>query len=252
MRKRINAFKLTVHTDKIVSLSLHLPEETQQRVFEACASIIIKINDLARLAYLNFDAAKRALEREKQATGLSQRWQETDSTFGWWLIEKLGLDFLVLATSDIKWYAAGTYDDIPDSPASRTAFPVHQAQQWMMELMGTQHILNLPRLIWKAYAWKHRIPDEHQPDSSALNGFTIYLGILNRVLNSRWKQRLDMAMSSMRAICNPIIWFWCTAEALPCPWAHMRLLTDHLLRMCTHSTTFIQRCRPQVQRGTPT
>ena len=132
-----------------------------------------------------FDLAKRVLDRLRQITGVTQRWQERDSTFGWWLIGTPRLDFLVLATSDVKWYAAGTYDEPPDGPRSRMAFPVDLAQEWMTDLINTQQLLDLANLVWRAYAWRHSIPHEQQPICEALNGFTIYIGLLNRVTSTR-------------------------------------------------------------------
>ena len=67
------------------------------------------------------------------------------------------------------------------------------------------------------------------PVWEALNGLSIYIGLLNRVANARWKQKLDLALGALRARCNPILYFGWTAEALPCTWRDMRLLTDHML-----------------------
>ncbi|MFM7981748.1 MAG: hypothetical protein ACKPKO_20760, partial [Candidatus Fonsibacter sp.] len=174
LRKRINALKIAVHTDKISSLTLHLNEATQQNVFAACTLAMQQLNTISVAAFQHYEWVKRALERELQNTGVTQRWQETDSGFGWWLIENLELNFLVLATSDLKWYAAGTWDDPPDGPNSRLAFPVDRAQKWMVDLMSTRSNIPLADLIWEAYAYKNRIPAEARRDWNLLDGFTIY------------------------------------------------------------------------------
>ena len=88
------------------------------------------------------------------------------------------------------------------------AFPVDLAQEWMMELMNTQQLLDLSPLVWRAYAWRHSIPADQQPVWEALNGFTIYVGLLSRVTSTRWKQKFDMVSSVLRSRRNPLIYFW--------------------------------------------
>ena len=109
------------------------------------------------------------------------RWQEMEPAFGWWLLANFNLDFIVIATPDIRWYAAGTYNPGPHVARglhSRMAFPAEVAREWMQQFHRTDQYLQLDTLIYRAYQYSKGMPmDEPMPaDLSCLNGFRIYIG----------------------------------------------------------------------------
>ncbi|MFM7980376.1 MAG: hypothetical protein ACKPKO_13770, partial [Candidatus Fonsibacter sp.] len=55
----------------------------------------------------------------------------------------------------------------------------------------------------------------------------IYIGLLNKINDYKWKSRMESALARLRSKCNPIILLGFTAEALPCSWQSQRLLTEH-------------------------
>ena len=205
------------------------------------------INRLYHVATMKYDAVKRFNDNMASQQGNMGKWQETDTKFGWWLLDTLHLDFLVLATSDHRWWPAGTYGhptttgyrgDSGTVLHDRMAFPIELARIWLTELQRTDRPINLELLLYRAWAWCRQqdipglwedgfnLPD----DLSCLDGFRIYIGLLNRIWDRNWKHRLDTAMARLRGrMVTPTLLFGYTAEALPCSWQNLRFYTEHAL-----------------------
>ena len=231
LKRRVNAFRLAVHPDKLATVTEHLDEQTIEVVYKAAHDIMTLLNDLAHAATTHFDRAKETLRREVHYHGVLLKWQEVEPSFGWWLLDTLHLDFLVLHTSDVRWYSPGTYIYNEESTRlhDKMAFPVEQAQNWMVQFLRTDCLLALENLLWQAYSYSHDVnPGTPIPDDiSCLNGFRIYIGLCNRLTDRHWKVRLESALARMRPRCSPsIIIGWCT-DALPCSWHTHRFFVDH-------------------------
>ncbi|MFM7985808.1 MAG: hypothetical protein ACKPKO_41485, partial [Candidatus Fonsibacter sp.] len=91
-------------------------------------------------------------------------------------------------------------------------------------------------LLYRAWAFSRGIEvqglwdEDFTPprDLSCLNGFRIYVALLNRLYDKNWKHRLDAALARLRGrLINPTILLGYTSEALPCNWQSLRHYTDH-------------------------
>ena len=192
LRRRVNAFRLAVHPDKMGALTRHLDAPTRQEVFKCCTEAVQRINALYSIACMQFDRVRRVLDAEARSMGNFGRWQETEPAFGWWLLASLKLDFIVTATSDIRWYTAGTYNPGVQPTRglhSRMAFPATAAREWMQQFHRTDQALQLDTLIYHAYRYSKGIPMEEPipSDLSCLNGFRVYMGLLNKINDYTWK-----------------------------------------------------------------
>ncbi|MFM7983246.1 MAG: hypothetical protein ACKPKO_28390, partial [Candidatus Fonsibacter sp.] len=173
------------------------------------------------------------LRREFQLHGVLIRWQEVEPTLGWWLLANLQLDFLVLHTSDTRWYIPGTYEyDVTDTRLyTKMAFNANLAQRWMIEFLRSDKALALEALRLGAYSYS-KGGDYSAPipaDLSCLNGFRIYIGLLNIMTDRSWKVRFEVALARLRPTCTPtIIVSWCT-DALPCDWRNHEDFVTHAL-----------------------
>ena len=87
--------------------------------------------------------------------GVLLRWQEVEPTLGWFLLDALKLDFMVMHTSEIRWYVPGTYgyDEPVGTLHNRMAFPPALAQDWMIEFLRADRPLALDVLLWRAYLY---------------------------------------------------------------------------------------------------
>ena len=66
---------------------MHLDDTTRQVVFQVCNDIMASINSLYHIATMRYDAVKRAVDTEAAGKGNLGKWQETDTKFGWWLLD---------------------------------------------------------------------------------------------------------------------------------------------------------------------
>ena len=100
-----------------------------------------------------------------------------------------------MRTSDIRWYVPGTYvhDDTDPIFNDRMACPCELAREWMVQFLRTDRTLFLDARIWKASVDSQRlgIGTPMPKNLSCLNGFRIYVGLINRTTDRRWQTRFE-------------------------------------------------------------
>ena len=83
----------------------------------------------------------------------------------------------------------------------RMAFPSKLAQQWIIAFLRTDCALDLGELLREAYVLSkgQGSPAQHQQpaDPSCLNSFRICIGLLTRLTDKRWTNRLDAALARL-------------------------------------------------------
>jgi hypothetical protein len=98
----------------------------------------------------------------------------------------------------------------------------------MIEFLRTDRPLALESLLWGAYLFSRGMDQETLPpaDLSPLNGFRIYVALLNRLTDRNWTTRFEAALARMRPKRTPVIIGWCS-DALPCDWRNHEFYVSH-------------------------
>ncbi|MFM7979652.1 MAG: hypothetical protein ACKPKO_10085, partial [Candidatus Fonsibacter sp.] len=192
LRRRVNALRLAVHPDKMTALARHLDPITTQLVFRCCTETVQTNNALYSIAVMQFERVKRILDDNQRKIGNFGRWQESDTAFAWWLLGNLHLDFIVVATSDVRWYIGDTFPPgLKANPRLNEimAFPAELAREWKQSFHRVDQTLQLEVLLYKAYAYSKNIPLDLPvlDDLRCLNGWRIYIGLLNKINGYKWK-----------------------------------------------------------------
>ena len=122
------------------------------------------------------------------------------------------------------------------------AFPTKLAQQWIIAFLRTDCALDLGELLWEPYVLSkgQGSPVQHQQraDLSCRNGFRMYVGLLTRLTDKRWTNRLDAALARLWPHCTPTrIIGWCT-DARPRDWRNQFFVDQSvmysILDECAH------------------
>ena len=131
------------------------------------------------------------------------------------------------------------------------AFPTKLAQQWIIAFLRNDCALDSGELLWEAHVLSkgQGSPAQHQQlaDLYCFNGFRIYVGLLTRLTDRRWTNRLDAALARLWPRRTPYRIHWLVHRRAPMRLEEPPVLCGpvgdvcHTRRVCTLSLALLTR-----------